>query len=95
MARGPRKPHPRSKIASQRIRAGYTQQRLSELTGIPIRSLQRLERGETSEPSLRHLVNIAMALHVRLEDVLEDEWTEWKVYDQRAKEPPPAPGSDW
>jgi transcriptional regulator with XRE-family HTH domain len=66
-----------------------TQKRLSELTGLSLRTVQRLELGEVDNPPLRYLVNLAKALDIELEAILEDEWLEWMVFDARAAEPPP------
>jgi transcriptional regulator with XRE-family HTH domain len=65
-----------------------TQKQLSELTGLSLRTVQRIELGEVDNPPLRYLVNLAMALDIELEAVIEDEWLEWMVFDARAAEPP-------
>lgn len=68
-----------------------TQKRLSELTGLSLRTVQRIELGEVDNPPLRYLVNLAMALDIELTAILEDEWLEWMVFDAgQASEPPPA-----
>lgn len=51
-----------------------TQKQLASEPGISLRELQTLERGKLRSPLLRELVNIASALGVKLEDVIEDEW---------------------
>jgi transcriptional regulator with XRE-family HTH domain len=74
---------------------------LAEATGISLRTIQRLERGEFDNPPLRYLVNCQLALGVeRLEELLEEEWLSWKVFDVAASEPPPpgwpdAPSARW
>ena len=81
---------PRTKLAARRRQIRLSQRRLSEITGISVRTIQRLELGEVANPPLRYLVNLAMALDIELEAILEDEWLEWMVLDARAGEPPPA-----
>lgn len=81
---------PRTRLAARRQQLRLSQKRLSELTGLSIRTIQRLEGGQVDNPPLRHLVNLAQALDIELEAILEDEWLEWKVFDARAPEPPPA-----
>lgn len=81
---------PRTKLAARRRQIGLSQRRLSELTGISVRTIQRLELGEVDNPPLRYLVNLAMALDIELEAILEDEWLKWMVLDTRAGKPPPS-----
>lgn len=80
---------PRTRLAARRQQIRLTQKRLSELTGLSLRTVQRLELGEVDNPPLRYLVNLAKALDIELEAILEDEWLEWMVFDARAAEPPP------
>lgn len=88
----PRVTVPRTKLAARRQQIRITQKRLSELTGISLRTIQRLELGEVDNPPLRYLVNLAMALDIELKAILEDEWLEWKVYDAAKAAEPPASG---
>ncbi len=83
-----RETEPKTKISRLRQEADWTQETLAAKTGIPIRTVQRLEQGEIFNPQIRHLVNIATALGCELEDVAEDEWMRWTAFDQRAAEPP-------
>jgi len=78
---------PRTRLAWARKRSGITQRQLSEITGIPRATLQRLERGEFENPKLRYLVNCSIALGVNLDEVIEDEWLEWLLIDARAPSP--------
>jgi hypothetical protein len=43
-----------------------------------------------SDPSIRLLANCALALGVEVEELIEDEWREWLVLDQRRPHPPDA-----
>jgi transcriptional regulator with XRE-family HTH domain len=66
-----------------------TQKQLSELTGISMRSIQRLDWGELENPPIGYLVNIAVVLDIPVLDICEDEWLDWTVFDASAPEPPP------
>lgn len=59
-----------SKIQELRKRKGLTQENLSELSNINLRTLQRIEKG-TSEPRSDTLKNICKALEVNMEDLLD------------------------
>lgn len=84
-ARGPL----RSRIARRRVQIRLSEKRLAELTGLSLRQVQRYCAGEIKDPRLSELVNLAMALDCRLEDILEPEFLEWTVFDAtNAPEPP-------
>ena len=57
--------------------AGLTQQEMEERTGIPLRTLQRLESGAVTNPQIRYLVNCAFILGVELEDAAEPGMLRW------------------
>lgn len=62
-------------IKEKRLRGGLTQSALSELTGITIRTIQRIENNEVV-PSLHSLKKIGEALQIDLlEQALEAETT--------------------
>jgi transcriptional regulator with XRE-family HTH domain len=70
-----------------------TQKRTAEVVGIALTTYRRLERGEIRHPPLAWLRNLALALEVELDDILEPEWgAGWTELDARAKGPPP---KDW
>lgn len=48
------KEHFHQKIKEARIRAGYTQKQVTEITGIPQPALSRIEKGDI-EPSIENL----------------------------------------
>lgn len=60
---------------------------MAEATGISLPSYWRLEHNKMSNPPLRYLANCALVLGVDLEAVIEDEWREWFVFDERQPEP--------
>lgn len=63
-----------NKIKAARHKAGMTQRRLSEKSGVNIRQIQKAESGETSTGSMaaRNLIAIADALGVHPRELLED-----------------------
>jgi transcriptional regulator with XRE-family HTH domain len=64
-----------------------SQRRLAELTGISLRTLQRIERLEIDNPPIRYLTNCAIALGCELEDLIEPAWREWKSFGGAASRP--------
>lgn len=84
----PDRRQPRSKIAARRQELGLSQRELSELTGISMRQVQRLDGGEIDNPPIRYLVNIAMVLKVDVLDICEDEWLEWEAFESGPSAPP-------
>ncbi len=76
------------------MRRGVTEQELATVTGMSTATYWRLEHGQMPDPPLRLLANCALALGVELEDLIEDEWREWKVLDARYGQPP-APEEFW
>lgn len=79
----------RTRLGRSRVAAGITQERLAEVTGIPLATYRRLERGQLDNPPIRYLSNIALALDVDLEEICEDEWLWWTVFrDGQPAEPP-------
>lgn len=70
-----------TKLAAVRLRRGMTQREVADATGISYATYQRLERGELDNPPLRYLTNCALVLGVRLGDLIEDAWLQWKCFD--------------
>jgi len=79
---------PRTKLARVRRKAGVAQQDLAYWTGLSRSTVQRLELGETSNPPIRYLTNCALVLGCALEDLIENEWRHWSVFDDHARRPP-------
>ena len=59
-----------TRIVELRKSKGFTQEHLSEASDINLRTLQRIEKGET-EPRSHTLIQIAKALEVELEELIE------------------------
>lgn len=79
----------RSRLAKRRIEQDISQATLARLSGISLRTLVRLERMETDNPPLRYLVNLAIVLQCRVDDLIEDEWLEWGVFSGSGPAHPP------
>lgn len=57
---------------------GLSQRELASLTGIPLGTLRRLERGEIANPGIRYIAVIARALELEdIELLVEYEW--WQL----------------
>ena len=65
------------KIKALRSRKGYSQEELSEKTGLSLRTIQRIENGET-EPRGDSLKRLAVAF-----DILPDEIVDWTVQENK------------
>jgi transcriptional regulator with XRE-family HTH domain len=92
----PEKPEPKypkrtpSRIQQRRKELGLSPKDLNAVTGVSTRTISRAENGDP--PTLRALVNIAIALEVDPLDLLQPEWLEtWVPMHEysTAKEPPP------
>ncbi len=75
-------------LSYQRISAGVTQQELAVAVGVSVRTIQRLESGQVAQPSLRLLINCAIALRVNLGQICQGEWLDWTVFTEGVNGPP-------
>lgn len=83
----------RTKLARRRLERGVTQRQMWEAVGVSRATYVRLEQGRMDNPSLRLLVNCALALGCGLDDVIEDTWREWYTRPGFVEtEPPRFPG---
>jgi DNA-binding XRE family transcriptional regulator len=92
---GPNRTEIRTRLASLRVSRGVTQAEMAAAIGIAMPTYRRLERGRMASPPLRYLTNAAIALGVELDDVIEDEWREWHVFDAHGGASPPEPQKFW
>lgn len=65
---------------------------MARCTGLSLSTYQRLEKGQMNNPPLRYLANCALALDVKLEDLIEDQWREWLPLDVASAAEPPKSG---
>jgi transcriptional regulator with XRE-family HTH domain len=87
-----REPQADTKLHQARLARGVTQEELAWFTGISRRTLQRIERGDMSNPPIRYLTNCALVLGLELDDLIEDEWRQWLTVDVSRAPAPPAKG---
>ncbi|MCW3048495.1 MAG: Helix-turn-helix protein [Solirubrobacterales bacterium] len=79
----------RTRLGALRVKRGVTQAEMATALGVALPTYRRLERGRMASPPIRYLANCALALGVALEDLIEDEWREWFIFDaHRAPTPP-------
>lgn len=69
---------PTTRLRRARLDRGLSQKELAELTGIPLRSLERLDRGEADDFSYRSVVNLCVALRCKASEIIEPDWFQWK-----------------
>lgn len=63
-------------LANWRRVRGLRQDQLAGMTGISVATLRRLESGQMDNPPLRYLQNLAIALRVDLDILIEPAWRE-------------------
>ena len=77
-----------SPLAGIRIRRGVSQAELAKAVGVSVRTIERLEGGLIRDPKIRLVSNCAIALGVKLEQLIHPAWREWFDYDDEHPEPP-------
>lgn len=82
---------PRTKLAAWRIKRGASQPDMVKDTGIPISTYQRLEVGNYQRLPYQQLVNCAKVLKVDVDELIEDRFKEWTVFDGAVRKPPNSP----
>lgn len=87
MAPRKQKPEP-TRIAVLRKRRGLTQEELAQATGVPLTTIYKLEARKIDNPRIRHLRNLAIALDVPFDSLLEEEWQNWTPFAANAADPP-------
>ena len=65
-----------------------TQREVWEASGLTRSTYKALERGDVQHPPVRVLVNLALVFDVAFEELLEDDWKRWTVFDAAAPAPP-------
>ncbi len=64
----------RTRLARRRVAVGVTQRQMWQALGVSRATYLRLEQGRMDDPSLRLLMNCAIALGCQLDDLIEDGW---------------------
>lgn len=70
-----------------------SQEELAAASGLSLPTYRRLERGRTTNPPYRYLVNLAHVLGCGLDELIEEEWRQWLPIGGR--KPPPDPEALW
>lgn len=86
-AQGP----PRTKLATWRLKRGASQPDMVRDTGIPMSTYQRIEAGSYDRLPWQQLYNCAIVLDVEVDELIEDRFKRWTVFDAGAKRPPKTP----
>lgn len=77
-----------TKLGRLRVERGLTQGEMADRTGLSGSDYWRLEHNQSRhDVNLRALVNCALVLGVELDEVIEDTWRDWYVFDQRRPGP--------
>jgi transcriptional regulator with XRE-family HTH domain len=84
---------PRSRLAQARHARNVRQQDLAQAIGMSIASYRRLESGQMNNPPFRYLMNCAIALGVKVDDLIEPEWGRW--WDGGGARQPPDRAELW
>jgi len=66
--------HPDSRLKEVRLRSGLSQGQLAEASGVSVRTIQELEqrRKDVNKAQLDTMIPLAQALHVSVEDLIEN-----------------------
>lgn len=80
-----------SRLGDARFRLGVTQADLAKAVGVSLKTIERLEAGKLRDPGVRLLNNCAMALGLKLEQLIEPRYREWNVFDPKNAAAPPDP----
>lgn len=78
-------------LATRRRSAGLTQEQLGAMVGVSPRTIYSLEQGDTANPRVGLIVNLAIALSCAVEDIWPLQWTQ--LTTQGPSQPPRMPSS--
>lgn len=73
---------------------GMKRESVAAAAGLSVSTYRRLEIGETTNPPIRYLVNLAMVFDCTVAEIIEDEHVTWLPTDLAA-EPPSEPRDLW
>jgi transcriptional regulator with XRE-family HTH domain len=77
---------PGDRLASIRMRRGFTQERLAELSGVSLKTIRNMEQGAEHRPRVQTLLKLASALRVD---------TSTLMHPGQPEAPDPAPVDQW
>jgi DNA-binding XRE family transcriptional regulator len=84
----------RTKLAEVRIECGVSQEEMAMLTGMPIATYRRLERGQSENPTIGQLVNCGHVLDWPSRELVEEDSVDWWP-TKSAPDPPSDPQLWW
>jgi transcriptional regulator with XRE-family HTH domain len=84
----------RTKLAEVRLERGLSQKEMAMMTGIPIATYRRLERGQITNPPIGYLINSSTILDWPWWELVEEDWVEWHPMKD-APDPPSDPSAWW
>ena len=58
-----------AKLAEIMEAKGWTNQKLADESGVPLSSITRIRNGQTDNPSIQHVIDLATALGVSVEEL--------------------------
>jgi len=70
-----------TRIEQRRREAGLSQEDLAAKARLSVRTLQRIEHRDLTNPPVRYLANLTIVLGCDLEDIIEPTWREWADLD--------------
>ncbi len=83
-----------TRLAKRRVACGVNLDEMAHVCGVAPRTYWKLEHGKIESAPLWLLNNCALALGVRMEDIIEPEWRVW--CDRYGDQPsPPDPDEFW
>jgi transcriptional regulator with XRE-family HTH domain len=71
-----------------RLKRGVSQAELADAVGVSLRTIERLEAGRIRDPGIRLINNCALALGVKLEQLIHPVWRQWLDCDGAHPQPP-------
>jgi transcriptional regulator with XRE-family HTH domain len=81
-----------SQLTKIRILRGVSQEQLADAVGVSYKTIERLEANKIADPSFRLLNNCALALGVKVEQIIEPSLRDWFVFktnDPEKRRPAP------
>jgi transcriptional regulator with XRE-family HTH domain len=74
---GSKQGKPQTKLAEKRLERQMSQRDMSEATGIPMATYQRMEKAERKTVNYEYMVRCATVLGVPVDDLIEDKYKHW------------------
>ena len=85
---GSKQGKPKTKLAQKRLERQMTQLAMSEATGIPMATYQRMEMAERKTVNYEYLARCAQVLEVPFDELVEDKYKRWTAPIRTKRKPP-------